>query len=132
MRQIRGRLGGSLNPERVKRVAFQTAVRAIVVRVRAKTVNLRGTSMPAFKANTAAVFNRVSSGSIEVVTRGRQRFVVLALDQVIAIVHDTGRGRPVAELLAELPTVPASFPRLRATSVAAPNPYRIRDEPHGN
>lgn len=132
MRESRGRSSSNLNSEEGKRVAFQIAVRAIAARVRAKHVNLRGTPMPASKAKTAAVFNRVASGSVEVVTRGRERFVVLGLDQVLALIPVAGRTRTVAEVLAGLPTVPASTPRLRFTSVAAPSPYRFRDEARGN
>lgn len=131
MRERRGRSSGNLNSEEAKRVAFQIAVRAIAARVRAKRVNLRGTPMPAFKAKTAAVLNRVASGSVEVVNRGRQRFVVLGLDQVLALIPDAGKRRTVAEVLAGLPTVPASTPRLRFTSVATPSPYRLPEGSRG-
>nr|CUV45041.1 conserved protein of unknown function [Ralstonia solanacearum] len=131
MREIPGGSSGSLNTRARKRVAFQIAVTAIAARVRALRVNLRGTPMPALKAQTAAVFNRVASGSVEVVTRGRQQFVVLGLDQVLALIPNAGRRRTVAEVFAGLPTVPPSIPRLRFTSVAAPSPYRLRDEARG-
>nr|CUV44892.1 conserved protein of unknown function [Ralstonia solanacearum] len=132
MREFAGRSSGNLNSEVRKRVAFQIAVTAIAARVRAKRVNLRGTPMPAFKAQTAAVFNRVASGSVEVVTRGRQRFVVLGLHQVLALIPHAGRRRTVAEVLAGLPSVPASTPRLRFTSVATPSPYRLADREQDN
>jgi hypothetical protein len=131
MREFPGRSNGSLNTGARKRVAFQIAVTAIAARVRAKRVNLRGTPMPAFKSQTAAMFNRVASGSVEVVIRGRQRFVVLGLDQVLALIPNAGRRRTVAEVLAGLPTVPPSIPHLRFTSVAAPSPYRLRDGARG-
>lgn len=77
------------------------------------------------------MFNRVASGSVEVVIRGRRRFVVLGLDQVLALIPNAGRRRTVAEVLAGLPTVPPSIPHLRFTSVAAPSPYRLRDGARG-
>lgn len=131
MRKSRCRSSANLNSEAGTSVAFQIALRAIAARVRAKRVNLRGTPMAAFKAKPAAVLNRVASGSVEVVNRGRQRFVVLGLDQIVALIPDARERRTVAEVLAGLPTVPATTPRLRSTSVAAANHYRLPEGSRG-
>lgn len=119
--------GVGLNIMARKKAAFGAAVRSIAARVGATQVNLRGTPMSAFKAQYAALFDRVRAGSVEVVTDGRQRFVVLDMDQVLALTSNAGGRRKVADVFASLPTVAASTPRLRATSIAAPSSYRFRD-----
>lgn len=127
MRAFPGGSGVDLSTVARKNAAFRAAVRTIAARVGAKRVNLSGKSMSAFTAQYAAVFNRVKSGSVEVFTHGRQRFVVLDLDQVLALIPNAGGRRRVADVFASLPTVPALTPRLRATSIATPSPYRFRD-----
>lgn len=128
-------LGGSSIDSSVavrKRADFRAAVRTIAARVGAKRVNLVGTPVADFKTKYATVFKRANAGSVEVVTQGRQRFVVLGLDQVLALIPNASRRRTVAEVFAGLPTVPASSVRLRATSIATKNPYRFRDGTPGS
>jgi hypothetical protein len=127
MRAFPGSAGVDLNTVAGKNAAFRAAVRSVAARVGATRVNLSGTPMPAFKAQYAALLNRVRAGAVEVLTDGRQRFVILDMDQVLALTSNAGRRRKVTDVFASLPTVPASVPRLRAISIATPSSYRFRD-----
>lgn len=106
-------------------VEFETAVRAIAERIGARHANCAGTPISIFKVRYATVLKRAKAGSIEVLARGRERFIVLGPEQVIELGNQVSRGRLVAEVFAGLPTVPALEPRLRATSVRAKDPYRV-------
>lgn len=107
-------------------VEFEAAVRAIAERIGARHASCAGTPISIFKVRYATVLKRAKAGSIEVLTRGRERFIVLGPEQVIALGNQASRGRLVAEVFAGLPTVPALKPRLRATSVQTKDPYRVQ------
>jgi hypothetical protein len=127
MHAFRGDTGVFLNSIARKNAAFRASVRTVAARVGAKRANLNGTPMSAFKGQYASAFSRVRAGSIEVLTDGRHRFVVLNMDHVLVLTSNAGKRLKVADVFASLPTVPASIPRLRATSIAAASPYRWRD-----
>ena len=109
----------------IRAVEFEAAVRAIAERIGTRHVNCAGTPISIFKVRYATVLKRAKAGSIEVLTRGRERFIVLGREQVIALGNQASRGRLVAEVFAGLPTVPAWKPRLRSTSVRTKDPYRV-------
>lgn len=109
----------------IRAVDFRAAVRVAAECVGARRINFAGTPMSVFKVRYATVLKRAKAGSIEVLTRGRERFVILAPEQVMALASRVSRGRTVAEVFAGLPTVPAMTPPLRATSTRAKDPYRV-------
>ena len=84
-----------------------------------------GTNISTFKTNYSTVLDRAKSGSVEVVTRGSQRFVILAEDMVRALVAAPEKQLTVGEACTALPTLTHSARRPRATSVATRNPARI-------
>ena len=109
----------------IRTVEFHGAVKVVAEHVGARHINFAGTPMSVFKVPYATVLKRAKAGSIEVLTRGRERFVILAPEQLLALVNRVSRGRRVAEVFADIPTVFASMPRLRATSTRTEDPYRV-------
>ena len=84
---------------------FEAAVRILGTRVGAKNINVAGTPISAFRTQHVAILERIDAGSVEVVTR---------------------RGQPFLILGATLPTVPPSSTRPRHTSVQRKSPHRMR------
>ncbi|WP_322047864.1 hypothetical protein [Paraburkholderia sp. J67] len=106
-------------------VDFQAAVKAIAARVGATDVNAAGTPISAFKTNYSSVLKRVKSGSVEVVNQGQEPFIILGLDQAVALMSNTVSDRTVAEVFAGLPSVPASGKLPRDVSIDAEDHYRV-------
>lgn len=111
---------------RRRMVEFEAAVRIVGARVRAGDVNVAGTPVSVFKTHYATILKRINAGAIEVVTQRGQPFVILGLDQVIALVKKQSTTRRVREVFAEFPTVPASATPPRYTSINTKSSYRVR------
>ena len=111
---------------RRRRVEFEAAVRLVGARVGAGDVNVAGTPVSVFKTHYADILKRINAGSIEVVTQRSQPFVILGLDQVIALVKKRSTTRTVREVFSELPTVPASTTGPKYTSISTKSSYRVR------
>ena len=105
--------------------AFHEILMKIAMRIGAPEVDESGTNISAFKTNYSTVLDRAKNGSVEVVTRGRQRFVILAEEQAVALITNTESDRTVAEVFAGLPTMPAESSRPRAMSSATVDHYRL-------
>lgn len=105
---------------------FEAAVRILGTRVGAKNINVAGTPISAFRTQHVAILERIDAGSVEVVTRRGQPFLILGLHQVIALVSNRHATRTVREVFATLPTVPPSSTRPRYTSVQRKSPHRMR------
>ena len=120
-----------LDPEASKESAerrmddFQAAVKAIAARVGATDVNAVGTPISAFKTNYSSVLRRVKSGSVEIVNQGPEPFIILGLEQAVALMSNTVSDRTVAEVFAGLPSVPASGKLPRDVSIEAVDHYRV-------
>jgi hypothetical protein len=80
--------------------SFEEALQEIALRIGAMEVHVPGTKITAFKTNYSSVLDRVTGGSVEVVTRGRQRFLILAEEQARALVANTENTQTVAEAFA--------------------------------
>ncbi|CAG9236400.1 conserved hypothetical protein [Paraburkholderia tropica] len=106
-------------------VDFQAAVKAIAARVGATDVNAAGTPISAFKTNYSSVLKRVKSGSVEIVNQGQEPFIILGLDQAVALMSNTVSDRTVAEVFAGLPSVPATGKLPRDASIDAEDHYRV-------
>jgi hypothetical protein len=105
--------------------SFGDIVQLIAVRIGAPTVDAAGTNISSFKTNYSTVLDRANGGSVEVVTRGRQRFVLLAEEHAQTLMASIEDGRTVGEAFAGLPFMPAAGERPRAMSVAAAEQYRL-------
>lgn len=103
---------------------FEAALRAVAARIGATEVNVVGTPISAFAKRYTTVLNRIRAGSIEVVTQRGESFVILGLHQVLALLEKGSAKRSAREILARLPSVPASFPMPRYTSVLTKSHYR--------
>jgi hypothetical protein len=120
-----------IDPEATKETAerrmvdFQAAVKAIAARVGATDINAAGTPISAFKTNYSSVLKRVKSGSVEIVNQGQEPFIILGLDQAVALMSNTVSDRTVAEVFAGLPSVPASGRLPRDVSIDAEDHYRV-------
>ncbi|CAM2152057.1 MULTISPECIES: hypothetical protein [Paraburkholderia] len=106
-------------------VDFQAAVKAIAARVGATDINAAGTPISAFKTNYSSVLKRVKSGSVEIVNQGQEPFIILGLDQAVALMSNTVSDRTVAEVFAGLPSVPATGKLPRDVSIDAEDHYRV-------
>ncbi|MBN3814634.1 hypothetical protein [Paraburkholderia sp. Ac-20347] len=106
-------------------VDFQAAVKAIAARVGATDINAAGTPISAFKTNYSSVLKRVKSGSVEIVNQGQEPFIILGLDQAVALMSNTVSDRTVAEVFAGLPSVPATGKLPRDASIDAEDHYRV-------
>lgn len=106
-------------------VDFQAAVKAIAARVGATDINAAGTPISAFKTNYSSVLKRVKSGSVEIVNQGQEPFIILGLDQAVALMSNTVSDRTVAEVFAGLPSVPATGELPRDVSIDAEDHYRV-------
>lgn len=105
--------------------SFSDIVQLIAVRIGAPAVDAAGTNISAFKTNYSTVLDRANGGSVEVVTRGRQRFVLLAEEHAQTLMASIEDGRTAGEIFAGLPTMPAAGERPRASSVATAEQYRL-------
>jgi hypothetical protein len=108
-----------------RKVDFQAAVKAIAARVGATNVDTAGTPISAFKTNYSSVLKRVKSGSVEIVNQGQEPFIILGLDQAVALMSNTVSDRTVAEVFAGLPSVSASGKLPRDVSIDAEDHYRV-------
>lgn len=106
-------------------VDFRAAVKAIAARVGATDINAAGTPISAFKTNYSSVLKRVKSGSVEIVNQGQEPFIILGLDQAVALMSNTVSDRTVAEVFAGLPSVPATGKLPRDVSIDAEDHYRV-------
>lgn len=94
---------------------FSRALNQIARRVGAPPPNDKGTTVSEFNKDHPTVLDRVMNGSVEVITDGHQRFVLLAEKQIIALAGNTMRCRTVGEIFEKLP-VSKGTP-LRAISI---------------
>jgi len=108
-----------------QRRAFNAAVRVVAERVGTKKVNVVGTPTSVFRLRYAAVLRHIKAGSIEVITHQGEPFIVLGMKQLFALVSGKSIGRTAAELLAGLPSVPASPSIPRHRSVLNPSHHRV-------
>lgn len=104
---------------------LEAALRALAARVGATEVNVVGTPISEFTTRYATILNRIRAGSIEVITQRGEPFVILGLHQVLALLGNGNAKRSAREILARLPSVPASVPMPRYTSVLTKSPYRV-------
>lgn len=104
---------------------FEAALKAVAARVGATEVNVVGTPISAFTTRYATILNRIRAGSIEVITQRGEPFVILGRHQVLALLGNGNAKRSVQEILAGLPSVPASVPRPIYTSVLTKSHYRV-------
>lgn len=105
---------------------FHGALRVVAAHVGAKDIHAAGTPISTFRANYAAILERVEAGALEVVTRRGEPFVILSLEQVLALATDVRRNLTAADLLKELPSAPKSdgVPRVRH-QVLAKSHHRV-------
>ena len=104
---------------------FHVALRLMADRVGAVVEDESGTNISAFKTNYSTVLDRAKGGSVEVVTRGPHRFVILGEETVQALVAAPDRQRTVSEACVGLPTLSFSTKRPRSTSVNTRRHTRI-------
>ena len=89
---------------RSRRKTFEAAVRVVAACVDARRINV--TPIPIFSRHHVALFKRIRAGSVEVVIHRGEPFVILGMNQVLALVADQSVGRAgAAEMLAGLPPV---------------------------
>jgi len=97
---------------RSHRKTFAAAVRVVAACVGARRINV--TPISIFNRHHVALFKRIRAGSVEVVIHRGEPFVILGMNQVLALVADQSMGRASAtEMLAGLsPVLPStSVPR---------------------
>jgi len=108
-----------------RRTEFEAALKLLAARIGTAEVNVTGTPISTFKVQYATILNRVRAGSIEVVTRRGEPFVLLNLSQVLALVQGGRPALSVREVLAGLPSVSISGPPPRLVSRHARSHYRV-------
>lgn len=91
---------------RPRRKTFEAALRVVAACVGARRINV--TPISVFSRHHVALFKRIRAGSVEVVTHRGEPFVILGMNQVLALVADQSVGRAAAEIPAGLPAIPAS------------------------
>lgn len=87
---------------------FEVAVQRLASRLGAPPVSIGGTPISIFRSRYSSVLKRVRAGSIEVVTQNGEPFVILGLNQLITMCARIDHPKTAADMLAGLPSVPAS------------------------
>jgi prevent-host-death family protein len=67
------------------------------------------TPITTFRANYATLLDRASAGHVQTISRGKERFVLLSMDQIALLVMPPTDKRTLGELFHGLPTVPMSM-----------------------
>lgn len=96
---------------------FEGSVQLLASRLGAPRVNIGGTPISTFRSRYSSVLGRVRAGSIEVITQNGEPFVILGMDQFIAMYARIGQPKTAAEILAGLPAAPLSPHVPRHTSI---------------
>ncbi|MBA9859245.1 hypothetical protein [Ralstonia insidiosa] len=94
---------------------FESAVQEVAERVGAHQVNLSRVS--SFRTHYAAVLDRIKDGSVEVINKGGEPFLLLGATQLFALLKNEARTLTTAEVLQGLPSVSlegGAPPRARA------------------
>lgn len=125
MRKVRTSRATAAGTMHSQRTTFNAAVKLAAARVGVKKVNVVGTPASVFRTRYAAVLRRIKAGSIEVITHQGEPFIVLGMKQLLALVADKNVGPTASELLAGLPSVPASPSIPRYQSVLNPSHHRV-------
>ncbi len=107
--------------------AFVSALHALAGRL---GVKVKDDPMPIskFKSDYSGVLKAASSGRLQQISRGRERFVVLTEEQVIAMVQSSSRKSSLADTLASI-KVPSKPLDASAVMVAGSkhDPYALTD-----
>lgn len=117
MREIPTEQAQELDSHEITGVAFEAALQSLAARIGATEVVVAGTPISRFEASYTTVLDRVRAGSIEVVTDGREPFVILGVNQVLALVEVLKTRRTASELLEGLPASPGPPPRHRSAGL---------------
>ena len=107
---------------------FEEVVQRLASYLGAPRVDTAGTPVSVFRSRHSSVLGRVIAGSVEVVMQSGEPFVILGADQVIALCARIVRPKTAAEILAGLPSVPASPHVPRYRSILNKSHHRVPPE----
>jgi len=68
--------------------SFYDVIQWVAKGVGATKVNGIGTNISVFKTNYSKILNRIENGSIEIVTHGHKRYIILTENQVISLMQN--------------------------------------------
>jgi hypothetical protein len=104
---------------------FSIALREIARRIGAQVGDEVRTPISEFKSNYSPILDRASGGSVEVLTRGKRRYVILDEAIVEALILEANDRKTIGEAFAGLPSMPAGGRRPLDMSIASVDQYRL-------
>lgn len=118
MRNVRTMKVNAVACRHPRRKTFDAVVKAVPARVGARRINV--TPISIFSKHHFAVLKRIRAGSLEVVTDHGEPFIILGMNQILALVAGQNAGQTTARILA------GRLPHSASPSISRHNFVRIR------